>query len=536
MPRRISMAEAKRLGAVPVEEGTPLRRISREEAQRLGAVEMGSEPPARPAGVATEVPLVSTRDVEEFSPEGESRGKRRLYTMQLPEGRTKEVTQTGAPVVTPEESARLQEGDALRLKTLALNRALTAAQAGAFDFGDELYGAASAAAAHPRQALEMAAPWVGGLRRGADAALGVTRAPEEGEALRLAYQKARDAARKEIGQAEEEAGTGWKLAGMAPQLLAGGPATVGGRLLLAGATSAAQGLGASRADLTKGEAARAAKDTGGAGAVGLGLGAAGELVALPARYVARKAAGWADAALEKVRASELAKAEKAVASEYGRLGAAGRKQVTSLEDLAKMASGQVPGAEPETVAAAKAFLASPEGLAAQARATRNTMKAAPGIPREFEAQEEAYRAALAEATPEAAAERAARATDVGAVADDLGKRLWRSYGQRAILGGLGAAVGGALGGDEHGDFGAMAGLVGGGGVAPGALQMLRNVARDPRFAKVVAELLAKGARANAGAIDAAARTGGRLAAASPEEESGLLAELARLIVEAGAQK
>jgi len=128
----------------------------------------------------------------------------------------------------------------------------------------------------------------------------------------------------------------------------------------------------------------------------------------------------------------------------------------------------------ETVTKAFDALNSPEGKTLLSRSAENNIgKLGDALAREQPARD-AFQEAIAAAKPDAVAEEVARRSDPANVLADVGGKAATSLGQRALLGGIGALGGYALGHETGAGLGAGLGYM-----APGALQFMRNTVKSP---------------------------------------------------------
>ena len=294
------------------------------------------------------------------------------------------------------------------------------------------------------------------------------------------YRGARDIERRETKQATSsapEAAFLGQLAATLPVGAAGGGMGLGGRLLSqAGANAVAMGeneLGASDIDATKGGSSDLAKQVLQSMMTGGAIGAAGELGASGLGAGARYLGGKAGGALEALSAQIARQREKAVNSARGSLGGiiAGQNNIAdALLDITRNPGNY----SLETATKAFDALNSPEGKTLLSRSAENNIgKLGDALAREQPARD-AFQEAIAAAKPDAVAEEVARRSDPANVLADVGGKAATSLGQRALLGGIGALGGYALGHETGAGLGAGLGYM-----APGALQFMRNTVKSP---------------------------------------------------------
>lgn len=292
------------------------------------------------------------------------------------------------------------------------------------------------------------------------------------------------------------------------------------RLLAMGGQGAMAGLGGSKASLVNGEFGEAAKDTGVGGAIGLAAGAGAELIGAPVRWLAGKLGTEATAAADAVRVAKQEAADKVVKSETGVLGNIGTSEANAMNHARDVVENPHFYDQP-TYMAALNLVNSAEGKAFFSRSAGNMIAKARGL---F-ANETVQRQVLADATSAAQAPAidAATSQTLNGAPSDFLKKLWNSVGQRAVLGAAGAGVGRltdeVTGGDGKGTFtGGLLGAM----AAPGALQFMRNSAKNPAFQHAaltgVSSLLGRGA----GAVDSTARLAGQTATSDSPVDSPFL--------------
>lgn len=309
------------------------------------------------------------------------------------------------------------------------------------------------------------------------------------------YTKRRDEARARLRAAEEahpDAAFGGQVAGIVGSALIPG----GGAKSLIGAVGegalmgAAQGLGSSEADLTRGDVGGAAVDTGlgalvggAAGAVGHGAGKVLGQVAERAQRGVRLAE--ADAAQDANAAAQ--KGLRVARASLGGEAAAGLNAVDKAEQIVANASGHY---TPAQVAEAGAWLKTPEVAALRQRAAGNVLEAGQNrLPGSLQTAENVFQQAQQNVTPQAV-QAAAEASLQNPIRKQFTPRL-ATLGHRLLPAAL-AGIGGVVGGPE----GAAAGAAVGGVVAltqgrPGII--LRNLVRSPATRKMLWEFVGEAA-------------------------------------------
>lgn len=407
---------AKQTKAAPAEPGTPLERALREQ----------------------------TGDV---------------VTVETPTGPT-QFTRDGSPFFGPAEAEQMQAAGAARFKERALEGGLSFLSGGG-PLVDEMAGAAKALSV---DAL--------------------------GKNLGEVYRQGRDQARGDVASATRNASPEVDVAGVkmpllpalgsaVPSLVAPLPSAWMGRILSGGAQGALSAGGASEADLTRGQAGEFARDVGVGGGTGLAASALAEGIAAPFRGVGRAATAEAGAADDAARAAVQAAKDKAVAQAQGKLGGIAAGQGNSMETLIDVLRNPHLH-HPDSVAAAMAYKATPEGEEMIKRAVLNNIeKLQESAPREAAARLALGDAKVA-AQPAAVGAAAASKLEPLAILDDMAKKSWRSVGQRAAMGAAGSAVGAGISAARGGEArdGALIGAASG-WATPGTLQFLRNQAGSP---------------------------------------------------------
>lgn len=303
------------------------------------------------------------------------------------------------------------------------------------------------------------------------------------------YRQARDEARRTVDLATKQNSPTVSigdadvpvlpvLGSMVPALVAPGSGAVG-RMLAGSASSAIDEVGGSTADLTKGQAGQFARDVGGAGALGFGVGAAFEGLGAGARGIMRGTAGQSGLAKQAViDATQLArdKAANSAASALGGLASGGNKSASWVRDV--LSNPHMFGAAEQ--AEAQAIAQSPEFAQTLNRAASSNFDKFKRFLPAYQAGEQKFADAAAAADPMAVAGEVASKIDPGTIASDLGGKFMRSVGQRAALGaaGSGLGAGAALLTGQDPKAGAALGATAG-FLPQGVLQFARNQAKSP---------------------------------------------------------
>jgi hypothetical protein len=307
------------------------------------------------------------------------------------------------------------------------------------------------------------------------------------------YRSERDDSRKKYQAAQEAnpnaymAGEGAGIVGsmLVPGLGELGAAkTLGGAVVGGAALGAAQGLGSSEADLTKGDFGGAAIDTGLGALVGGAAGAVGHGVGKVVDRVAGRAEQGAARAVADQEAIQAAKVDQDIASKLGKYRSSVQSASRDLEVLGREGAA-LPGQVGERAAQ---FVDAPEGLAVREQVAANKLATAPERIGEMSAARAEHAAAVA------GRDEAIRASTAEALANPIRKQFTpriATLGHRLLPAAL-AGIGGALGGPE----GAAVGAGVGGVVAltqgrPGII--LRNLVRSPATRKMLWEFVGEAA-------------------------------------------
>lgn len=338
-------------------------------------------------------------------------------------------------------------------------------------------------------------------------------AKTSGESLGESFHAAKDKAQRTVDDADKEAGIGWQLAGKAPSMLVGGPATALGRIGLNAGLAGLEGFTRSKGHIDD-EVGRAeiARDTSIAGGLGGGLGVAGEALAVPVAKTASWLAGKSATNAAKVAANDILAQTQKGRSLAGSAGAAGGEVSRAIDAVKEVLSD--PNATAAELAAAKKFSSTPEFAEAVTRQRLNAMAKFPSASSNAAQFAADASEALTDVAGKAAPVTAAKLSPLNALKDFAGK-AGRSLGQRALFGGLGALAGGAVGGEHGGVAGALGGGVLGG---PGAIQFVRNTLKNPAYASIVQGGLAKGGSALSSALRGSSTLGRGLAPFLRDEE------------------
>lgn len=428
-----------------------------------------------------------------------------VVTVQTPTGPA-QFTRSGARFYGPEEAAQLQEVGGAKLKERALATVANTLGRGGL-FGPQQAGLAA-----------VTRPWLDGPNG--------TR-PDEG--VLEHYRRVRDATSRDLSNASRTADIrpqimGRKvdilpaLASAAPSLMAGGPAGIGGRLLLSTVLGAENAASSSDADLTRGEVLPFLGDTAKGGGFGLVTGGVAEGVTAPMRLIARGAASRIGDSV----ATQAAKDTEAVAEELaklkGQLGGESQKMSRMFENTQRAAGGGVAPAgqspiDPSLQGKALLALSDPSTVRLQEKVLNRTLGEMPGQTAVVERLE----SELAQKTANASAEAAKRTQDYFAkpvFQTEIAPRL----GRLAYNAGTGAATGSAAGAAMG--LGSMftgvgdpltAAAVGLGtgitqGLGKSAITMSRNAMAQPRLQVGALESLIRAAQAGQNVMRAEARS------------------------------
>lgn len=402
-----------------------------------------------------------------------------VVTVETPTGPA-QFTRDGQRVLSAEEAQQQMEGGAARLKERALEEGVTFFANGG-KLLDELAGLGAAQTAIPR--------FVASKVTGQQAMN-----PLE------AYVQQRNRTRADVAAAERNSPT-VNVAGLAikpvavagavaPSLGVGLPETVLGRLALGGGTAILDEVGASEADLTKGEAGQFGKDVVRAGAGGVLAAGAGELATAPLRAIASRASRESALARQALEGVTQEARDKAARSALGSLGGVVSAQGNAAETIGDIMRNPHLYSQP-VVLEAYNFMRSPEGQQLMNRAALNNIERMPGLlAREADARS-VLGAAQSAAAPSAVAQEVAQKVAPSAVASDVGKKFMRSVGQRAALSAGGAGVGALISEATGGDWRTGGAIGAGSGWAtPGVLQFLRNQSSNPALQTVANRAMA----------------------------------------------
>lgn len=433
--------------------------------QVLGSQVPTSAPTAAPAGSPLERALQTQQ--------GD------VVTVETPTGPA-QFTRDGRRVLSAEEASQQMNAGEARLKERALEEGVTFFANGG-KLADEIAGLGAAQTAVPR----FLASKVTGQQ---------AMNPLE------AYVATRNRVRRDVAGAEknsptvEVAGLNVKpvalLGAAAPSLGVGLPETMLGRLGLGAATAAIDEVGASEADLTKGETGQFGKDVVRAGGAGLVAAGAGELATAPLRAIATKASGESALARQALESATQEARDKAARSALGSLGGVVSAQGNAAETIGDILRNPHLYSQ-NVVLEAYNFMRTPEGQQLMNRAAMNNMERMPGLlSREAEARQ-VLSAAQASAAPGAVSKEVAAKVAPGAVVSDVGRKFMKSVGQRAALSAGGAGVGALISEATGGDWKTGGAIGAGSGWAtPGVLQFMRNQANNPALQTVANRAMA----------------------------------------------
>ena len=305
------------------------------------------------------------------------------------------------------------------------------------------------------------------------------------------YRKGRDAARADIARATRNASPmvdvmGMKMAvlpmlgAVLPSLLSPVPGSGWARMASAGIQGSGAAAANSEADLTRGQAAEFAQEVVTGGGTSLAAGALAEGLSAPLRWLAGKATSEASAAKAAGVAAAQALEDKALrsaTSSMGGVAAGGANSIEKMEQVLANPSGYATA----VVAEARTMRALPEIQKAMDRAAAGNLDKLRRFIPDYEAAELARSEAANAARPSAVLSGVEAKLEPSAALKDLGGKAWRSVGQRAVLGGVGSALGSGVDAvmgteDQRGaKYGGLAGLLAG----PGAVQFMRNAAGSP---------------------------------------------------------
>lgn len=316
------------------------------------------------------------------------------------------------------------------------------------------------------------------------------------------YDQHRGESRANFAAAKEanpEAYTAGEVGGaVASALIPGGLAAkgLGGAVALGGAMGAAQGLGESEADLTRGEFGEAAKDAalgGAAGGVagGIGHGLAKGVGAVAGKIRGRATKGAADAVAEEEARQGLKQAQRE-ASALGKYRSSVQSASRDMEVLGREAS-ELP--DDELRRAAQEMLGSPEGVAVRRQVVEGKLGTAPERLSEM-AQLRAEHGALV-----AGREGMVKQATEEALADPIRKQFApriATLGHRLVPAAL-AGAGGMIGGPEGAAVGAgLGGVMALTQGRPGII--LRNLVRSPATRKYLWDKVANLATVDPGRL------------------------------------
>lgn len=349
-----------------------------------------------------------------------------------------------------------------------------------------------------------------------------------------AYRQGRDSTRALVKSSTASASPvvgGLPVLPLLGAVAATGPvgATAPARILASAVGAGLQGAGNTEADLTKGDVRGFLSDTGVATGTGAAAGLGGELLGLPLRALSKATGREAAAAAAAQRELDQAAAQKAVNAARGALGGETSSAMRTLEQ-ARFAVDNPTLVSPQTLKNAQDFLASPEAEALLNRALQNTVARGGSQVGRIDKARAAMVDAIDSASPAAVDAVTAAKLAPDAVAKNAAQRLWRSLGQRAMMGAAGAGLGAgyqlATGGDvtEGVKWGGGTGFV----IPPGALQTFRNLGNSPAVQHVANQAVADLLRASA---NGAARAGAATGAAAAKARTDVTNEERRALLE-----
>lgn len=251
------------------------------------------------------------------------------------------------------------------------------------------------------------------------------------------------------------------------------------------AMGAFQGLGSSEADLTRGDVAGAAKDTGIGALVGGAAGAVGHGLGKAVEWVGDRAAAGIRGAEADAGALEWANAQKAYRAARSAVGGEAAAGLNAVDQAEKIVANQSGHYTPALVSEAGAWLATPEVAALRQRAAGNVLEAGQNrLPGSLATAEAVFRQAQQRLTPQAVEAGAA-----DRLADPIGRQILprvKNYAARAIPPIIGAAVGGPVGAALGFGAGAVMGN-------PGT--SLANALKSPAVRKMAWALVESGSSA-----------------------------------------
>jgi hypothetical protein len=308
------------------------------------------------------------------------------------------------------------------------------------------------------------------------------------------YTKRRDAMRAVQHQAEEahpRAYLAGEIGAAVPMAFVpgGGELTVGrslgGALLKGGAQGAFQALGESEADLTKGDVAGAAKDTGIGALAGAAVGAVGHGLGKAVNWVADKASSGIRGAESDAAAKAWATAQKAYRTAKSALGGEAAAGLNAVDQAEKIVANESGHYTPALVAEAAQWLQSPEVAALRQRAAGNVLEAGQNrLPGSLATAEQVFAQAKQGLQPQAV-----EAAGAASLEQPFKRQIWPrvvNYASRAIPPIVGASVGGIPG--------AILGF-GAGAVMGNPGTSLANAMRNPAVRRAAWQAVQSGAGA-----------------------------------------
>jgi hypothetical protein len=334
-----------------------------------------------------------------------------------------------------------------------------AAQAGTFGFADEIAG-------------------------GVEALYDVATTDKTLSDLPDLYRQHRDESRANFAAAEEANPTEFTAgqiggAALTAFLPGGAPATLGRAVAVGAGMGAAQGLGESEADLTRGEFGEAATDAALGGALGGAAGGIGHGIAKGVGAVANKVRGRAQqGAADAVAEEEAKQALKQAQREASALGKYRSSVQSASRDLEVLGRESADLPDDTLRRAAQEMLDSPEGVAVRRQVVEGKLGTAPERLDEM-AQLRAEHGALV-----AGREGLVKQATQDALADPIRRQFaprLATLGHRLVPAAL-AGAGGMIGGPEGAAVGAgLGGVMALTQGRPGII--LRNLVRSPASRK-----------------------------------------------------
>lgn len=349
-------------------------------------------------------------------------------------------------------------------------------QGGSYGFGDELQGVIGALLRRDPAAMAM---------------FGYPSPAEQGETNITGpnsfgddYRMERDAARRDRKSAETANPEAYNASQILAAVLAPGPKpgkTVGSFVKAGAKAGGAYGLGASDADLTKGDVGGVATDTALGTGVGAGAGLlAGGLNKAVLRPLADKAAAWGQKAAERGRSLAEKPIDAAINSTRGALGGEVAAGSRALEVAEKAAAD--PSIAEELSRAAGDLLDDPASAALKERVIRSQLGGLAGRLPRIEKAQGAFDEAVEAGSQEA------RDAAYQALMDKspMKRALWeitKRVGPTIVGSSVGGMLGGTAGAGVGGGLGLLTGAMSG---APG--RIMKNAVSSPQFQRSAAQM------------------------------------------------